>query len=111
VFGAIYLDGGFKPCEEAILYVCAPFIARLPDASDLKDPKTRLQEWLQGHGFALPAYSLLSDTGPSHKKQFLVQCAAETVGVKVVGEGGSRQKAEQAAAAAALDSIAEMPKR
>jgi len=111
VFGAIYLDGGFKPCEEVILHVCDPFIARLPDASDLKDPKTRLQEWLQGQGFALPEYSLVSDTGPSHKKQFLVQCTAETVGIRVIGKGGSRQKAEQAAAAAALDSIAEMPKR
>jgi ribonuclease-3 len=110
VFGAIYLDGGFGPCEEAILHVCNPFIDQLPDANELKDPKTRVQEWLQGHGYPLPEYSLLSDDGPPHKKHFLVECSSETVGFKVTGKGGSRQKAEQAAAAAALDFIAEMPK-
>lgn len=111
IFGAIYLDGGFKPCEQAILHVCNPFIALLPDADDLKDPKTRLQEWLQGRGYSLPEYSVLSEQGPSHKKQFLVQCIAKPAGINVNGTGGSRQKAEQAAAAAALDFIAELPNK
>lgn len=111
IFGAIYLDGGFKPCEEAILFVCNPFIARLPDADDLKDPKTRLQEWLQGRGHSLPEYSVMSEEGPPHKKQFLVQCVAKPALISVTGTGGSRQKAEQAAAVAALDIIAEMPKK
>jgi len=111
VFGAIYLDGGFGACEQAILHVCNPFIAELPDANDLKDPKTRLQEWLQGRSFSLPEYTVLSDEGPPHKKSFLVQCTQKSVGIKVTGKGGSRQKAEQDAAAAALDTIAEMPKK
>ena len=107
VFGAIYLDGGFKSCEAAILHVCNPFIALLPEADELKDPKTRLQEWLQGLGYSLPEYSLLSDKGPPHKKQFVVQCVAKAVGIKVTGKGASRQKAQQAAAAAALELIAD----
>jgi len=111
VFGAIYLDGGFAACEKAILHVCNPMISELPDAHELKDPKTRLQEFLQGKGYALPVYSLLSETGPPHKKQFLIQCEAEGLGVKVTGTGGSRQKAQQAAAAAALDVIAEQSKK
>ena len=111
VFGAIYLDGGFKSCEAAILHVCNPFIALLPEADELKDPKTRLQEWLQGHGYSLPEYSLLSDKGPPHKKQFVVQCVAKAVGIKVSGKGASRQKAQQAAAAAALELIVEMPEK
>jgi ribonuclease-3 len=45
VFGAIYIDGGFKACEQVILHVCETFINQLPDAAELKDPKTRLQEW------------------------------------------------------------------
>lgn len=107
IFGAIYLDGGFEPCEKVIQHICDPVIALLPDAEELKDPKTRLQEWLQGYGHSLPEYSLLSETGPPHKKHFVVQCYAEAVGIKVTGKGGSRQKAEQAAATAALDFIAE----
>jgi ribonuclease-3 len=105
VFGAIYLDGGFEPCEAAILHVCNPLIAELPDAQELIDPKTRLQEWLQGKGFALPIYSLISEKGPPHKKQFLVQCEAADVDIKVTGTGSSRQKAQQVAASAALDAI------
>jgi len=107
IFGAIYLDGGFGPCEKVIQYICNPVIALLPDADDLKDPKTRLQEWLQGHRHSLPEYSLLSESGPPHKKHFVVQCYGEAAGIKVTGKGGSRQKAEQAAAVAALDFIAE----
>lgn len=111
VFGAIYLDGGFEPCETAILHVCNSLIAELPDAQDLIDPKTRLQEWLQGKGYALPVYSLLSEKGPAHKKQFLVQCEAANVDIKVTGSGSSRQKAQQAAASRALDAIAELSKK
>jgi len=111
IFGAIYLDGGFASCEAAILHVCNPMIEELPDAGELIDPKTRLQEWLQGKGFALPVYTLLSEKGPPHKKQFLIQCEALDVDVKVEGQGSSRQKAQQAAASAALDVIIELNSR
>jgi len=105
VFGAIYIDGGFKTCEQVILHVCETFINQLPDAAELKDPKTRLQEWLQGQGYPLPEYSLLTDEGPPHKKKFLVQCEGKAVGIKVTGKGSSRRKAEQDAASIALDFI------
>lgn len=111
VFGAIYLDGGFKSCEAVILHVCDPFIALLPDANELKDSKTRLQEWLQGHGYPLPEYSVISEKGPSHQKHFVVECVAKAAGIKVSGKGASRQKAQQAAAAVALEFIAGMPKK
>jgi len=111
VFGAIYIDGGFDACEKAIRQVCNPFIALLPDADELKDPKTRLQEWLQSRGHPLPEYMLLSDDGPPHKKQFVVEYIGEVAGIKVTGKGGSRRKAEQAAATAALDSIARVSKK
>ena len=111
VFGAIYLDGGFEPCANVIRHVCDPFIARLPDADELRDPKTRLQEWLQGHGYALPEYTLLSDEGPPHKKKFLVQCVSPAAGFNVTGKSSSRRKAEQVAALAALEFIAKIPKK
>lgn len=106
LFGAIYLDGGFEPCAEVVRYVCNPFIARLPDAESLKDPKTRLQEWLQGHGYSLPEYTVLSEEGPPHRKSFLIQCVSEATGFKVTGKSSSRRKAEQVAALAALDILA-----
>jgi len=106
ILGAIYLDGGFASCASVILHICDEEIASLPDAADLKDPKTRLQEWLQAHGHALPEYGLVSEKGPPHNKQFMVQITAPAVGVEVTGSGGSRRKAEQAAAATALEDIA-----
>ena len=109
VFGAIYLDGGFEPCERVIRHVCDPFIADLPDSNELKDSKTRLQEWLQGQGHGLPKYSLLKEDGPPHRKEFLVRCVNEAAGIEVTGEGRSRRKAEQVAAAAALESIPRDP--
>ncbi len=111
VLGAIYLDGGFESCEKAIRHICDDYINRLPDADILKDPKTRFQEWLQGNGHALPEYVLLSDEGPSHKKSFVVQCVNHDVGIMVQGKGRSRRKAEQAAAANALEFISKKPKK
>jgi ribonuclease-3 len=110
IFGAIYLDGGFESCERAIRHVCDPYIAGLPDAGELKDSKTLLQEYLQGRGYGLPEYSLLSDEGPPHRKEFLIQCVNQAADIKVTGRGRSRRKAEQVAAAVALDFIAESPK-
>lgn len=109
VFGAIYLDGGFEPCERVIRHVCDPFIADLPDSNELKDSKTLLQEWLQGQGHGLPKYSLLKEDGPPHRKEFLVRCVNKAAGIEVTGTGRSRRKAEQVAAAAALESIPRDP--
>ncbi len=111
VFGAIYLDGGFESCEKVIRHVCDPYIALLPEANELKDPKTRLQEWLQGHGYSLPEYTVLSDDGPPHRKIFLVECVSQAAAIKVTGKSSSRRKAEQIAALAALDIIAENSKK
>ena len=111
VIGAVYLDGGFKACEKVIQHVFQSFIEQLPDVNELKDPKTRLQEWLQGHGHGLPEYHLLREEGPAHKKHFLVQYEGESAGILVTGEGGSRRKAEQAAAATALEFITAMSKK
>ena len=107
VFGAIYLDRGFEPCARVVRHVCDPFIARLPAADELRDPKTRLQEWLQGQGYSLPEYSVLSEEGPPHRKNFLVQCSGKEAGIQVTGKSRSRRKAEQVAALTALDIIAE----
>ena len=107
ILGAIYLDGGYKSCAAVILHIFESQIINLPDAEDLKDAKTRLQEWLQGHAYPLPEYQLVSESGPPHRKQFQVEAVESTTGIKVTGTGGSRQKAEQSAAMAALGFISD----
>lgn len=96
--GAIYLDGGFDPARRVVTELIGRRLDELPSAEQLKDPKTRLQELLQGHGLALPEYSVLSESGADHAKRFLVQCAVGDLLPPVQAEAGSRRKAEQAAA-------------
>jgi ribonuclease-3 len=75
----------------------------LPGADALKDPKTRLQEVLQASGLALPIYTLTAVTGDPHAQSFTVTCEVPVFGVAAVGEGASRRRAEQLAAAKVLD--------
>jgi ribonuclease-3 len=105
LFGAIFIDGGFEPCRKVIQHICDPVILALPDAETLKDPKTRLQEWLQGRGRPLPDYLLLKEEGAEHAKRFLVSCRLTDDGCEVEAWGGSRRKAEQAAAEAVLQQL------
>ena len=99
VLGAIYLDGGYAACEGVIRAVFEPVIADLPDAESLKDPKTRLQEYMQAHGRPLPEYQLVGEKGADHAKQFEVSCRLPDSGREASATGASRRKAEQAAAA------------
>lgn len=106
VFGAIYLDDGFAAVRDCILRLYASRLARLPADAVLKDPKTRLQEYLQGRGLALPVYALAGTQGEAHAQSFTVTCAlADGEELETTGVGTSRQKAEQAAAAAMLESL------
>ena len=106
VFGAVFLDAGFRAAKQLIDKLFAERIARLPHVDELRDPKTRLQEWLQGQAKDLPEYELVSEEGPPHRKRFVVRCLAPSAAIETRGEGMSRQRAEQAAAAAALAEIA-----
>ncbi len=96
--GAIYLDGGFVEARRVILELFAERIADLPDADSLKDPKTRLQELLQGRGHELPEYQVINESGADHAKHFEVECRAGGLAEPVRAEGTGRRKAEQAAA-------------
>ncbi len=103
IFGAVYLDRGFAAAGEIIERVFANRLEELPDAGDLRDPKTRLQEWLQARGMSLPDYDLVRVTGAAHKQGFEVSCrvAAGDGAMPAVTHGKSttRRKAEQKAAA------------
>jgi ribonuclease-3 len=106
IVAAVYLDGGLDACRAAVMPLLEPRIAALGDAADTKDPKTRLQEWLQGRGHALPSYVLVETAGDDHRKTFFVRCTADAIGIACVGEGGSRRAAEAHAASLVLERIA-----
>ena len=96
--GAVFLDAGY-PAARA--FVLRHLGARI-EAADLrqpdKDPKTRLQEWLQARRRALPAYEVVSTSGEAHARTFEVECRVEGLAHAVRARGPSRRIAEQAAA-------------
>jgi ribonuclease-3 len=101
IFGAIFLDGGFDAANAAISRVYGGEIAAI--AGLAKDPKTRLQEWLQGRKLAVPDYEVAAIRGESHLQTFDVVCRIPALDIAATGSGPSRRAAEQAAAAAAYE--------
>ncbi len=107
MLGAVYLDGGYVAAARVIRDVFGPVVEALPDAETLKDPKTRLQEWLQARARPLPKYDLVREEGAEHAKRFHVLCRLEDGAFEAEAVGTSRRKAEQAAAAAVLEALQE----
>jgi len=106
VVAAIYLDAGFAACQAVVLPWFSASMQALPaTGKPEKDPKTRLQEWLQARQKALPLYELVSESGDDHAKTFRVRCGVTDPAVSTEGEGASRRLAEQQAAAAALEQL------
>ncbi len=99
LLGAIFLDGGFEAAAAVVARILGPRLSSLPAADALKDPKTRLQESMQAHGLALPVYTLTAVAGDPHAQHFTVRCEVPVLDISAVGEGGSRRRAEQLAAA------------
>jgi len=101
VFGAVYLDSDFETCQHLILRHYQERLAALPAVSELKDPKTRLQEYLQARQRALPLYQVLEISGEDHAQSFKVECVVDAV--RTVAVGSTRRRAEQEAARRALE--------
>ena len=98
IVGAIFLDSGFDAVFNVVRHILVARLTCLPPASELKDPKTRLQEVLQARGLALPLYALTSVVGEAHEQSFTVACEVAALGIAGAGEGPSRRRAEQLAA-------------
>jgi len=103
--GAIYLDGGLAAVEPLITRLFAARIAALPAPEALKDAKTRLQEYLQSRSLTLPRYAILGIEGEDHAQTFRVSCEVPGLSLRVEGDGSSRRRAEQQAAARMLEAI------
>jgi ribonuclease-3 len=102
LIGAIYLDAGMQAARERVLAWLTDEIAGLTLVDTNKDPKTRLQEFLQSRACELPQYQVVDIQGEPHCRIFLVECQVTLLNDKTSGQGASRRIAEQVAAAAAL---------
>ena len=105
LIGAVYLDAGYASAEALVhrLYQGVEINPQMQAAA--KDPKTALQEWLQGRKMKLPHYSVVATVGAAHRQTFDVECEITELGLVERGIGGSRRAGEQAAAAAMLATL------
>jgi len=106
IFGAVFLDSGIDAAKAVIDSVYESRYRELPDAKDLRDPKTRLQEWLQARRMSLPVYELAEVSGKGHKQRFVAICTIAETSAVTDGESTTRRKAEQKAARKMIEQLA-----
>ncbi len=105
IIGAVHLDAGFEVASALVGRLYASRFADIVPGQQIKDPKTRLQECLQGRRLALPQYVLLDTSGEAHAQNFRVACEVGALRLKTEGTGPSRRAAEQMAAERALEKL------
>ena len=105
VVAAIHLDAGFDACRAAVMPWFEPLVATLPTGKAEKDPKTRLQEWLQGRQLPRPNYRLIETTGDDHARVFHVACETTDPPLEEQAEASSLRAAEQLAAERVLATL------
>jgi len=98
LLGAVYLDAGFDAVRGAVERLLGERLESREDLPVQKDPKTALQEVLQGRKLPLPRYSVQRTDGEAHEQTFTVECRVDDLGLAASGSGASRRAAEQAAA-------------
>jgi ribonuclease-3 len=108
LIGAIFLDGGFESADQVLGRLYQPLLAAIDPAALGKDPKTRLQEYLQAKRLALPQYAIVTVSGDAHEQHFRVECTVPELDIRAYGEGASRRAAEQEAARSAYEFAAEI---
>lgn len=105
LIGAIFLDSDINRVQEIILQWYQQRLETIEPGVSQKDPKTRLQEHLQGKRKPLPSYTVMRVKGEAHNQEFTVECQISGLERSVIGKGSSRRKAEQAAAELALQKL------
>ena len=111
LLGAVFLDSGFEAVRTAVAKLFGEKLDRARNAPVDKDPKTALQEHLQGRGLNLPRYAVQKTEGEAHDQTFTVECRVDDLGVAATGSGASRRAAEQSAAERVLAQIEKAPRR
>ena len=102
LIGAVYLDAGYATAEALVHRLFKAVEINPTMQAVAKDPKTELQEWLQGRKMKVPAYRVVATLGAAHRQTFDVECEIPELGLAERGIGWSRRAGEQVAAAAML---------
>ncbi|MBH1958324.1 MAG: ribonuclease III [Burkholderiales bacterium] len=102
VIGAVYLDAGYDQADQLVRRLFKDVQVSPQMKAIGKDPKTELQEWLQGRKMRLPLYKVVGTMGAAHQQTFEVECEIAEFGRVERGIGVSRRAGEQAAATAML---------
>ena len=105
VIGAVYLDGGFGAAQQLVHRLFKAVEINATMSAIGKDPKTELQEWLQGRKMKVPLYRVVASLGAAHKQTFDVECEIVEFDLRERGIGISRRAGEQAAAAVMLQTL------
>jgi ribonuclease-3 len=105
ILAAVFLDAGFEAVRNAVGHLFEERLERAEGLPVQKDPKTALQEHLQGRRLPLPRYSVLKTEGEAHDQTFTVECRVDDLALTAEGRGASRRAAEQAAAEALLPQL------
>jgi ribonuclease-3 len=107
LIGAIWLDAGIEAARAVLQPLLEPRLAALGDGRIPKDPKTALQEWLQGRALPLPDYELVEAPANDARRTFAARCRLREPALEAVGHGSSRRAAELEAAARVLSALSE----
>ena len=105
VVGAVFLDSDYRQAEKVVLQLYREQLENIDSAADYKDPKTRLQEYLQSRQRELPVYTVEQTSGQAHAQKFTVSCRLADLELQETGSGSSRKKAEQQAASKLLERL------
>lgn len=105
VIGAVYLDAGFDVASKLVRRLFNDVEINATMQAIGKDPKTELQEWLQGRKMSLPIYRIVGTEGAAHKQTFDIECEIVEYRRAERGTGNSRRAGEQAAASVMLTFI------
>ena len=109
ILGAVYLEAGYETAQALVQRIFASLDIKPEMQAVAKDPKTELQEWLQGRKMQLPIYRVVGTLGAAHKQTFDVECEVIDLNRCERGIGNSRRAGEQAAAAAMLENLKANP--
>ncbi|MDO5055234.1 ribonuclease III [Pasteurella oralis] len=105
IIGAMSLDSNLEIASKVVQNWYQELLNHIKPGNNQKDPKTRLQEYLQGKRLPLPTYNVIDIKGEAHCQTFTVECNIQNIDRTFIGVGSSRRKAEQAAAEKLLQEL------
>ena len=106
IIGAVHIDAGIDASAALVSRLLDSRLQEI-DSQQIKDPKTRLQEYLQARSLPLPEYAVIATGGFEHEKTFEVCCRVPLLELEATAQASSRRAAEKLAAAELLIKVPE----